>query len=84
MQQNSPSSLSEDSSVTGAVSFSYGSSYSSESNMSDPVRSYNKLRKQGSRSSVLGELGKRPQNGKRNMHLLRERTLSLYFFSPYY
>jgi hypothetical protein len=37
---------------------SYESSYSSNSNESDPVKCYNKLKRQGSRSSLIPEEGK--------------------------
>jgi hypothetical protein len=36
---------------------SYESSYSSNSNESDPVKCYNKLKRQGSRSSLIPEEG---------------------------
>ncbi|KAG2219483.1 hypothetical protein INT45_010403 [Circinella minor] len=63
IQQSDSTTLSDQTSLTGAASSSYESSYSSNSNMSEQVKNYNKLRRQGSRSSVLVEAGKKRING---------------------
>lgn len=61
--QPSPSSTipSDQTSMAATMSSSYDSNTSTNSKMSDPVKSYNKLRRQGSRSSVAA--GKRKLDG---------------------
>jgi hypothetical protein len=62
---NTSSSTEDDNSIKPS---SYESSYSSNSTESDPVRCYNKLKRQGSRSSIIVPDGNNSVQSKQGTH----------------